>query len=39
MDILLSVTMFIAFGAVWLPTVSLVLGGRAFLRQVQSGQL
>jgi hypothetical protein len=32
-------TLFIAFGTVWLPTVSLVLGGRAFLRQVQAQQL
>lgn len=31
--------LFTTFGLVWLPTVSLVLGGRTFLRQVQAQKL
>ena len=32
-------TLFTVFGAVWLPSMSLVLGGRAFLRQVRTQQM
>jgi hypothetical protein len=31
--------LYTAFGVVWLPTVSLVIGGRAFIRQVRTQQL